>query len=80
MGTKMIQYEKVIASPITGTHLTEFKGYYEVDFVNEFSKERFVFTVPKFLFDAMIFSKVKIKPKPEQRKTPLIKPVPVMTS
>ena len=76
----MTEYKKIIARPITGTHLTEFKGYYELDLVNEFSSERFVFTIPKPLFDIMIFTKEKIKMVAKQRERVLERDPPRMIS
>lgn len=76
----MTQYEEIITDFITGTHLSEFKGYYELDVVNEFSSTRYVFHIPKNLFDMMIFSKKKFKPTTRQMKARKPKPVPMMTS
>lgn len=76
----MSEYKETIVRPITGTHLIQFKGYYELDLVNEFSKERFVFTIPRALFDMMILSKEKIKIVARQREHTKPREVPVLTS
>lgn len=76
----MIQYEETITDFITGTHLIQFKGYYELDLVNQFKKIRYVFQIPKELFDMMIFKKEKIKIIPKQVEQPKPREVPVLTS
>lgn len=57
----MTEYEETICTFITGTALSQFKGYYEMDLVNEFDKTRYVFHIPRELFDMMIFTKRKVK-------------------
>lgn len=76
----MTQYRKTKIGFITGTHLIQFKGFYELDLVNEFNNKRWVFHIPRELFDMMIFSKEKIKIVPGQRKKPLPREIPVLTS
>lgn len=76
----MKQYKEVIHDFITGTHLIQFKGYYELDIVNEFANIRYIFQIPKPLFDMMIFTKEKVKIVPTQRIKPTPKEVPVLTS
>lgn len=76
----MTQYEKTITNFITGTHLIQFKGYYELDLVNEYKKIRYVFQIPKELFDMMIFNKQKIRIKPTQIENPKPREVPVLTT
>jgi len=76
----MTQYEETIATFITGTHLIQFKGYYELDLVNIFTKTRYVFHVPKELFDMMIFNKEKLKIQAKQREIPKLREIPVLTS
>jgi hypothetical protein len=76
----MTQEKKIVTDFITGTHLTQFKGYYEMDLVNEFNGLRYIFHIPRPLFDMMIFNKDKIKMVPMQRETPKEREVPVLTS
>ena len=76
----MTHYRKTKIAFITGTHLIQFKGYYELDLVNEFNSKRWVFHIPKELFDMMIFTKEKVKIIPRQREKQLPKEVPMMTS
>lgn len=48
---------------ITAAHLTEVKKqYYELDLLNEFSGERYVFMIPKQIFMMTIISRTVIKP------------------
>jgi len=76
----MTLYEKVKCMFITGTHLTQFKGYYELDLVNHYNGERYIFQIPKFLFDAMLWNKEKVKPIAKKTEPPKLKPIPMMTS
>ncbi len=76
----MKEYEKTKTDFITGTHLTQFKGYYELDLVNEFKDKRYVFHIPRELFDMMIWNKEKVKIVAEQRQIPKQREIPVLTS
>ena len=49
---------------VTAAHLTEVKRqYYELDLLNEFSGERYVFMIPKLILDMTIMNKRVIKPQ-----------------
>jgi len=76
----MTQYEETITDFITGTHLIQFKGYYEMDLVNVFTKIRYIFHIPKELFDMMILGKEKLKIQAKQRKIPKPREAPILTS
>jgi len=76
----MQEYKKVVHDFITGTHLIQFKGYYELDIVNQFANIRYVFHIPRELFDMMIFTKEKMKIQAKQIEKPKPREIPVFTS
>ena len=49
---------------VTAAHLTEVRRqYYELDLLNEFSGERYVFMIPKQIFQMTIMNRRVIKPE-----------------
>ena len=49
---------------VTAAHLTEDKRqYYELDLINEFSGERWVFMIPRDIFNMTIMNKRIVNPK-----------------
>ena len=58
---------KVTTDFVTAAHLTEVKRqYYELDLLNEYSGERYVFMIPKDIFNVTIINRRVIKPQVEK--------------
>lgn len=63
---------------VTAAHLTEVRRqYYELDLLNEFSGERYVFMIPKQIFMMTLMNRriikpqvVKVKDRNNNNKTP----------
>jgi len=59
-----IYIDETITNFVTAAHLTEVKRqYYELDLINEFSGQRYVFMIPKDIFNITIMNRKIVKPK-----------------